>query len=78
MSAALSAERETKYQRCATAPMEAQRDSRSISVALQRRWKHKETRTVPALRYSAERKPKYQRCATALRGNRSTSAALQR
>ena len=67
MSAALSAEREPKYQRCDTAPMEAQRDSPSISVALPRRWKHKETRTVPALRYSAEREPKYQRCATALR-----------
>ena len=67
MSAALSAEREPKCQRCDTAPMEAQRDSRSISVALQHRWKHKETCAVPALRYSAEREPKYQRCATALR-----------
>ena len=67
MSAALSAERELKYRCCDTALMEAQRDSQSISVALQRRWKHKETRTVPALRYSAEREPKYQRCATALR-----------
>ena len=67
MSAALSAEREPKYQRCDTAPTEAQRDSRSISVALQRRWKLKETRTVRALRYSAERQPKYQRCATALK-----------
>ena len=65
MSAALSAEREPKYQRCDTALMEAQRDSGSISVAPQRRWKHKETRTVPALRYSAEREPNY-------------SAALQR
>ena len=67
MSAPLSAEREPKYQRCYTALMEARRDSQSISVALQRRWKHKETRTVPALRYSAERERKYQRCATALR-----------
>ena len=37
MSAALSAEREPKYLRCATALMETQRDSRSISIALQRR-----------------------------------------
>ena len=58
MSAALSAEREPKYQRWDTALLEAQSDSRSISVALQRRWKHKDTHTVPALRW---------RCATALR-----------